>query len=287
MPVVVVTDSSSRLPASLAEHYGILRVPLHLTLPDGRDFREDVDSIPGTIISAPNVTTAGANVAELTDAFRRAVERSRGDGVVAVHMSRQLSGTWSNARLAAQEFDGQVRVIDSRTAGQALGLAVIGAAQAAQRGADRDAVYEAAIRAAASSESLLCVATLENLRASGRISAAGRMLGSALSIKPILHITDGQIQLLERQRTQTKALAKMVEAVVDLAGADPVTLGVQHSLAPEDAGRLHDTLRARIPRVTSSMIVPMGPVLGTHVGPGALGVSLVSGLEPIAEVEGS
>ncbi|MGV9710388.1 DegV family protein [Gordonia sp. NPDC003424] len=279
MPVVVVTDSSSRLPASLADRFGIRLVPLHLRL-DDKDYLEGVDDIPADIISTPGVSTSGANPHEMAEAFEQAIAASDGAGVVGVFMSRRLSGTWGAARLAAERFPGHVRIVDSRSVGLAVGFTAIGAAQAAAEGADRDRVYESAIRQASTVDSLICVHLLDNLRASGRISAAGKMLGSALAIKPILHMVDGALTLRERHRTFSKALDKMVDAAVESADGRPVTLGVQHSQSPELAGEVAEQLRGRLTEVTSEITVDLGPVLGCHVGAGAIGVAIATHLEP-------
>ncbi|WP_026919252.1 DegV family protein [Gordonia shandongensis] len=280
MPVVIVTDSSSRLPASLLDEHAILQVPLHVTTEEGVEYAEGVDEVPADVVADPRVTTSGANLKDLADAYARAWDASDGDGVVAVHMSRRLSGTWSAARLAADEMEGRVRVVDSRSVGLSVGLTAMAAVQAAEAGADRDAVYEAAVRSAATAESLLCVQALDNLRASGRISAAGRLLGSALSIKPILHVADGILTLRERHRTFTKAVGKMLDAVEELAADEPVTVGVQHCQAPEQAAEVLAEVTRRVPSVTASPVVELGAVLGTHVGPGAVGVAIAHGLEP-------
>ncbi|ASR04102.1 DegV family protein [Gordonia rubripertincta] len=284
MPVVVVTDSSSRLPESVTEHYGIRQVPLHVTIED-KDYREGVDHIPEDVVSTPGVTTSGANPSELTEYFESALEASDGAGVVAVHMSRKLSGTWSSARLAAEKFSGQVRIVDSRSVGLAVGFTAVAAAQAAADGADRDRVYESAIRQAATVDSLLCVQQLDNLRQSGRISAAGKIFGSALSIKPILHMVDGTLQLKERHRTFSKALDKMVDAAVESAGGRAVTVGVQHCETPDVAAELLATLRNRLRMVTSELTVDLGPILGSHVGPGSVGIVIASHLDPIEGLE--
>ncbi|GAA1481018.1 DegV family protein [Gordonia sinesedis] len=284
MPVVVVTDSSSRLPAAVADYYGIRQVPLHLNL-DGTDYLEGVDEVPADIVSRTGVTTSGANPHDIAEVLGPAVEASDGAGVVAVHMSRRLSGTWSAARLAAEEYPGLVRVVDSRSVGLGVGFAALGAAQAALGGADRDRVYEAAIRQASTIDSLMAVQRLDNLRNSGRISAASKMLGSALSIKPILNVVDGVLTLSERHRTFSKALDKMIDAAVDFAGDRSVTLGVQHCQAPEVARDVADRLRERVRLVSSELTVELGPVLGAHVGPGAVGVVVATHLEPIAGVD--
>ncbi|MHC3002718.1 DegV family protein [Gordonia metallireducens] len=284
MPVVVVTDSSSRLPEAVTERYGIRQVPLHLTIED-KDYREGVDHIPEDVVSTPGVTTSGANPSELTEYYESALEASEGAGVVAVHMSRKLSGTWSSARLAAEKFSGQVRIVDSRSVGLAVGFTAIAAAQASADGADRDRVYESAIRQAATVDSLLCVQQLDNLRQSGRISAAGKLFGSALSIKPILHMVDGTLQLKERHRTFSKALDKMVDAAVESAGGRAVTVGVQHCETPDVAAEVLATLRNRLRMVTSELTVDLGPILGSHVGPGSVGIVIASHLEPIDGLE--
>ncbi|MFE0749157.1 DegV family protein [Gordonia sp. NPDC058843] len=284
MPVVVVTDSSSRLPRSVTEHYGIRQVPLHVTV-DDKDYREGVDDIPADIVTTPGVTTSGANPNELAEYFEAALEASEGAGVVAVHMSRRLSGTWSSARMAAEKFSGQVRVVDSRSVGLAVGFTAIAAAQAAAGGADRDRVYESAIRQAATVDSLLCVQQLDNLRNSGRISAAGKLFGSALSIKPILHMVDGTLTLKERHRTFSKALDKMVDAAADSAGGRAVTVGIQHCQSPDVAEELRAAVHAKLRVVTSELTVDLGPILGIHVGPGAVGVVIAAHLDPIEGLE--
>lgn len=281
MPVTVVTDSSARLPASLADRYRIVQVPLHVTLPDGTEYLEGVDDIPGEVISMAGATTSGVNPRDLLDTYRAALERSDGDGVVAVHVSRRLSGTWGAARLAAEELGAALRVVDSRAAGMSVGFTALAAAQAAAGGTDRDGVYEAAIRAAATAESLLCVQTLENLRHSGRISAAGHLLGSALAIKPILTIDDGLLALRERQRTMTKAVNRMVAMIAESVGEDAVTIGVQHCSAPEAAVEVLGMITGKLPNVTSSLVVDLGPVLGIHVGKGAVGITVGRGLQAL------
>jgi len=142
-------------------------------------------------------------------------------------------------------------------------------------------VYEAAVREAATIEAMICVSDLDHLRASGRISAASRMLGSALSIKPILHLVDGSLALRERHRTFSKSIAKMVDAACEIAGARPVSIGVQHSDAPEAAEQVMAELLSRIPDVVTAMTTPLSPVLTVHVGTGAVGVTVGSTLTPI------
>ncbi|WP_188489982.1 DegV family protein [Williamsia phyllosphaerae] len=284
MAVVVVTDSSARLPASIRDMYDIRQVPLHVLNGD-QDLAEDVDEIGPELFNDPGTTTSGAVPADLEEAFGRAVEDSDGDGVVAVLMSRRLSSTWSSARLAADRHPGRIRVVDSRSVGIAVGFGAIAAAQAAQTGADRDRVYEAAIRAGSTTESLLCVAQLDNLRNSGRIGAATRLFGSALSIKPVLRMVDGMLVLTEKQRTFSKAVGKMVDAAVEATEGRPVTVGVLHCEAPEAAADITSRLRGRLRSITSLITSDMGPVLSCHVGSGAVGIAVCSEVGPIEGFE--
>ncbi|GAC60598.1 hypothetical protein GSI01S_10_01900 [Gordonia sihwensis NBRC 108236] len=269
------------MPATLLDEHGIGQVPLYLHTEDGAQYAEGVDEIPPDVIGSQKVTTSGANLGDLKRAYAQAWEASQGDGVVAVHISRRLSGTWGAARLAADQTDGEVRVVDSRSVGISLGLTTMAAVQAAENGASRDEVYEAAVRAAATAESLLCVQGLDNLRRSGRISAAGHLLGSALAIKPILHMSDGLLTLRERHRTSTKAVAKMLDAAVELAGDDAVTVGIQHCQNPDLATEVLAQISRRLENITSTIVVDLGAVLGSHVGPGAVGISLGHGLGPL------
>ncbi|MBT0565412.1 DegV family protein [Williamsia sp. CHRR-6] len=280
MTVKVVTDSSARLPAAIRALYDIREVALRLLNGDS-DFAEGVDEVSEEIVSDPATTTSGVSPADITQALARAVADSDGDGVVAVLMSRRLSGTWSAARLAAEAFPGQIRVVDSRSVGLAVGFAALGAAQAAAGGADLDRAYEAAIRTGSLSETLLCVSQLDNLRASGRIGAATKVFGSALSIKPVLRVVDGALVLAERQRTFSKAISKMIDAAVAVADRRPVILGVLDSGAAEVGDDVAQRLCARL-SVRSLIRSDLGPVLSTHVGTGAVGVAICTDLEPIA-----
>src|SRR5947209_17450251 len=139
MPVVVVTDSSARLPEEWRRQWGIREVPLHILI-DETDLRDGVDEIPDNIHEYGHATTAATTPAELTDVFRQALTDSCGDGVVAVHLSGALSGTLNAAESAAAEIGPGVRVLDSRFTGMNTGFIAMAAARAAAGGAGLDAV---------------------------------------------------------------------------------------------------------------------------------------------------
>ncbi|MGA9871345.1 MAG: DegV family protein [Rhodococcus sp. (in: high G+C Gram-positive bacteria)] len=271
MSVIVVTDSSACLSADVANELGVEVAPLHVFV-GGVDLREGVDKIPDGFAADGPVTTAGASPAELTRLYTRALNRSDGAGVVAVHISRGLSSTFDAAHQAASELGDRVRVVDSGAVGMGLGYAVLSAARAAARGESVEAVHDHAVTAAARSRSFIVVDRLDHLRRGGRIGAAAALLGTALAMKPVLHLSEGKLVLGEKTRTSTKALTKMVEAAAGVAGDKRVALTVHHMLCPERADTVAALLADRIPQVGELQIVPFGAVLGAHVGPGAVGV---------------
>ncbi|OZF28630.1 DegV family protein [Rhodococcus sp. 14-2483-1-2] len=280
MTVAVVTDSSSCLPATLAAERGIAMVPLHV-LVDGIDHREGVDDIPEQSTSGKPVTTAGASPGELTEVYAAALERSRGAGVVALHISRGLSSTWEAARQAAEHVGSAVRVVDSASAGMGLGFAVLAAADTAAGGAELDEVYRDAVASSTASRCFIVVDRLDHLRRGGRIGAAAALLGTALAMKPVLHISDGKLVLKEKARTSSKALNKLVDAAVvaatEVCDESGVALAVHHMQCPERAEDVAAMLASRIPHSTSIDVYPFGAVLGAHVGPGAVGVVVAPG----------
>jgi DegV family protein with EDD domain len=274
MGVVVLTDSSSRLCDDDLERWQIRQVPLHI-LCDGADFRDSVDDIPTDIHSRPKTTTAGATPAELGAAYRQALEDSGGDGVVAVHISAALSSTLTSAEQAARQFSGAVRIVNSKATAMAAGYVVLAAARAAALGEDLDAVEAEAVSAANRVRGYVVVHRLDNLRRSGRISRGASWLSSALSIKPVLRIDpDGRLVLAQRVRTATKALDAIIELVAAEVGDRSAAIAVHHienqSAADDIAKKVIDRLSpAEPPTVTD-----MGPVLGVHVGAGAVAICL-------------
>ena len=276
MPVIVVTDSSARLPDDAIAEWGIRVVPLHVLL-DGTDLCDGVDKMPADLYQR-NVSTAGASPSELSAVYRDALADSRGDGVVAVHISTELSSTLGAAQHSAREFDGAVRVVDSRSAGMGTGFVALAAARAARHGDELDAVAEQAESTVPKIHAYLVVQRLENLRRSGRISATAFRLGTALALKPLLRIDGGKLVLAQRIRTTSKAIVAMVEQVLDVVGERRAALAVHHVDNPAGAAEVAATLAGALPGCGPAIVTYLGPVLGAHLGPGAVGVVLA--LEP-------
>ncbi|MEU1545052.1 DegV family protein [Nocardia sp. NPDC005745] len=277
MAVVVVTDSSAGLPAEHLDELDIAVVPLHVLVGD-RAMREGVDPVDIDYAS-DTVTTSAPSPGELREVYERAWERSGGDGVVAVHISRRLSGTWEAGRQAVRDMDAadRVRLVDSLGAGLATGLPALAAARRASGGAPLDVVYDAAVAAAARARTFILVNRTEQLRRGGRLSSAATFFGSELVTKPLLHIVEGRLELREKVRTRSKAYAKLVAAAVDAAGEDGAAVAVQHLGAEDAAQTVAGQLRELVPGMRELIVAEFGPALAVHLGLGALGVLVVPG----------
>lgn len=280
MRIAVVADSSAYLPAGFAERFSVRVVPLHVSVHGRASVPEDeFDSsrLAAAWELKQRVTTSGATAQELAKTYREALE-SGADGVVSVHLSRRLSGTWEAARLAADEVGSDlVRVVDSRSAAMGLGFAALGAAELAATGAGLSAVESRAALIAQRTETLFSVQTLEHLRRGGRMGTAAALLGTALAIKPLLHVHEGRVEALEKVRTTARAHARLLELAVASVGSGPAAVAIHHLAAPEAAQRLAEQLRERVSEQVECVVSEIGPVVGAHLGPGVLGVVLLPG----------
>lgn len=276
MPVAVVTDSTAYLPPEVVARYGIEVVPLYVALA-GRSGREGEEITPDEVARAvatrgQQVSTSRPTPGDFVAAYRRRLGEGA-DRVVSVHLSAELSSTWDAARLAAAQVgEHVVTVIDSRSAAMGTGFAVLAAARCAAEGGDAAQVAAVAERTAARTRTFFVVDTLEHLRRGGRIGAAASLLGTALAVKPVLHVADGQVVPLERVRTSARALARLVQRAVEAAGGPGASFAVHHLAAPERAAKLAAELRRAVPDARELYVSELGAAIGAHVGPGAVGV---------------
>ena len=273
MAVIVVTDSSARLPEDLLAANGIRVVPLHV-LVDGSDLRDGVDEIPADIHDR-QASTAGATPAELCEAYERALVASGGDGVLGVHLSAALSSTFSAAEEAARQLGDRVAVLDSRSAAMGTGFIALAAARAAAGGADLGAVRDVARAAVDRTHAYIVVQRLDNLRRSGRLGGAAAWLGTALSLKPLLRVDNGKLVLAQRVRTASKAVSTMLDQVCGVVGSRSAALAVHHVADPDGAAEIAAALAQRLPACPPAIITELGPVLALHVGAGALAVAVL------------
>ncbi|GAA3848834.1 MULTISPECIES: DegV family protein [Amycolatopsis] len=275
MPVAVITDSTAHLPEGFAERHALRVVPLHVLI-DGVAALDGVEVGAAALAEALGqrriVTTSRPTPGEFAAAFREALEAGA-DSVVSIHLSSEISGTWESAVLAAQEVGPDlVRVVDSRGTAMALGFAALHAARAASAGASAAEVEAAATAAVHCSETLFVVETLEYLRRGGRIGAAAALLGTALAMKPVLHLDDGRIQPLEKVRTMNRATARLVELAEEAARGEPVEVAVHHLASPQRAVELANRIEERLTVVEGCVVSELGAVIGAHTGPGVVGV---------------
>ncbi|HSU37886.1 MAG TPA: DegV family protein [Propionibacteriaceae bacterium] len=275
--VAVVTDSTSSLDPVQATGAHVAVIPLQVVIEDRSRPESEVPAaeVAAALRAGRRVSTSrpapeviGAVYADLAEAGY--------DAIVSVHLSAKISGTCAAAERAAGTAPVPVTVVDSTTLAMAAGFAVLSGAAAAQAGESAEAVADLVRRRAVASTTYFYVDNLEYLRRGGRIGTAAAMLGSALSVKPLLTVTDGVIQAYERVRTESKALARLEElglaALAQAAGqSDRVDVAVHHLDNLNGAQRLVDRLSGRV--VGSDIVVSeVSAVLGVHVGPGTLGI---------------
>ncbi|MEU6404734.1 DegV family protein [Streptomyces sp. NPDC046985] len=272
--VAIVTDSTAYLPPRTMERHGITAVPLTVVLGD-QALEEGTEistrSLAQALQKRRSVTTSRPSPEVFAETYRAAA-RSGATGIVSLHLSAELSGTYDAAVLAAREAPVPVRVVDTGMVAMALGFCALAAARATENGGSVDDAVTAAEKRAGDTSAHFYVDTLDYLRRGGRIGAAQALLGSALAVKPLLQLQDGRIELLEKVRTASKAIARLEEIAAERAGGEGIDIAVHHLAAPERASALADRLRARVSGLADLHVSEVGAVIGAHTGPGLLGV---------------
>ncbi|MBL1098187.1 DegV family protein [Streptomyces coffeae] len=271
--VAIVTDSTAYLPQEAMERHRITAVPLTVVLGD-RALEEGTEisarSLAQALQKRRPVTTSRPSPEMFAAAYRAAAAEGA-TGIVSLHLSAEISGTYDAAVLAAQDAPVPVRVMDSGMVAMALGFCALAAAETADGGGTLDEIVAAAQKRADGTAAYFYVDTLDYLRRGGRIGTAQALLGSALAVKPLLQLDDGRISLREKVRTASKAIARLEELVVERAGQSSVDIAVQHLAAGERAAALADRLRERVPGLVELYVGEVGAVIGAHTGPGLLG----------------
>lgn len=278
--IAVVTDSTAYLPPDVQKRLDIPVIPLNVLW--GEEVLKDgVDIDPPTFyrrLQTAKVmpTTSQPSAGEFVEFFRRVAEEKGTDTIVGAYISSQLSGTIASAEAAKEMLpDLRIEIIDSRSASMGLGFQVMAAAEAARAGASLEEVVAAANRVREHMYILFMVDTLEFLHRGGRIGGGKRFLGTALQIKPLLEL-DGVVEGIEQVRTKKKALARMLELMKARAGTASVhRAAVVHANALEDAHALAEDVKAQL-KPEELYVAEVSPVIGTHSGPGTLGICMVT-----------
>lgn len=277
----MVTDSTASVPAALAEQHGIWVVPLQVVI-GARSYDDGIDpeASPAHVAQALQeflpVSTSRPSAGTVLATYERAVARGA-EAIVSVHLSGEVSATCESAELAAKEAPVPVLVVDTRLVGPGTGYAAVRAAEVAAAGGTAQRAAEAARARAEETTGFFYVDTLEYLRRGGRVGPAAALLGTALAVKPILQLKDGRIAPLDKVRTSSRALAKLEETAVGAAGEDPVDVAVCHLANPERAEGLAHSLAERLAVNLEGRpveVCEVGAVVGAHVGPGLVGVTV-------------
>ena len=278
MAIKVVTDSTSDLPADVAESLGIEVVPLNVHF--GSDVYKDrvnlmSDTFYDKLINGDVLpTTSQPSVGEFIDVYERL--GSDADGIVSVHISEKLSGTMNSARLASQQAnaDCPIEVVDTFQVSMGVGICAMEAAEVANSGGDMNQVILAARNAVTRSQCFFMLETLEFLQKGGRIGKAQALIGNLLKIRPMLMLQEGEVHPLGRERTRRKGIAKLVDTVEELA---PISgLAVMYSTGPDEAQTLAQNVSKFMIEGREPMMLQIGPVIGTYAGPDTLGITLIS-----------
>jgi len=281
--VALVTDSTSYIPKEVREKYPITVVP-QVVIWEGVSYEDDVtmttDQFYTRLRTAKVMpTTSQASVVNMHTAFSTLLEQ--GYEVLGMFVSSKLSGTYQSAVLARDELTSgkdKIEIIDTETVAMALGFEVLTAARAAQDGASMADCKALAKKAHEHTGVYLTVETLEFLHRQGRIGGAQRFLGTALNLKPILAVEGGRIEPVERVRTRSKALERVVEIVVEkCSGKTPIRIATLHADSPNDAKLILDKITPILNPI-ESIFAAVSPAVGANAGPGTVGLAFMAGM---------
>jgi DegV family protein with EDD domain len=275
--VAIVVDTTHYMPRELVEAQGMHEVSLYVNAGDSHE-REidmpDFDAFYERLRSSAQLpTTSQPSIGDFLEVYEPLVEDGR--DIVSIHISGGISGTVESARQAAADLSARkpqrrIEVVDTHSACGMIGLIALAGAAAARAGGDIDTVAARVQQAVAVAKIWFAVDTLEFLRRGGRIGTAQAWLGGALKIKPILTV-EGEITPIERVRTSGRAFERMVDYLRSRHEDGCDAWVVQHIQAPDQAAALVERGRA-IFGSEPAFVSEIGPVIGTHVGPGLLGV---------------
>ena len=273
--VAIVTDSTTAIPDSIAREHNLTVVPLNLIW-DGKSYLDGIEVTPvefyERLVKADTLpTTSQPSVGMFVETYRILIDQ--GYDILAIVISEKLSGTYQSAFQAAEEFPkNRITVVDSKQGSMPLALVVLMTAQAAKRGATLLECTNLAIDLCNRVRTLFVVDTLEYLHKGGRIGGAARLIGTALKMKPILEIKDGEIDSFDKVRTFKKATERVFEvAEAELGKQGSIEyLGIVTANAPTVGDEFLTMAHQRF-HVRNEFVGLISPVIGAHVGPGAVG----------------
>lgn len=281
--VAIVTDSTTYIPDKLTEKHNITVLPLEVIWGD-ETLKDGVDITPAQFYERLQTakimpSTSQVTIPHMQEAFERLVAEDY--EVLGIFISDKLSGTINSAiqgKAAMQSGQELIHIFDSQTTAMAMGFQVLTVARAAQNGANIKDCLALAEKAQANTGVYFAVDTLEFLHRGGRIGGARRLLGTAMKVKPVLSIQDGAVASIESVRTKRKAHARILDIIVEEIGdRSPISLATLQANAIEDANAMLDLAQEKM-SVNEVIRSEVSPVIGTHVGPGTVGLAYMAGL---------
>lgn len=275
--IAIVTDSTAYLPKDVRERLGIRMIPLSVIFGD-ETYREEIDMTADEffvkIKQNPKLpTTSQPSVGEFVDLFT-AIREEGYDAVISIHLSSGISGTYQGAVTAGTMVDGlRVYAYDSEISCMAQGFYAIEAAEMAKAGKMPEEILARLDEMKRTLRAYFMVDDLSHLQRGGRLTGAQAFIGGLLQIKPLLHFENKVIVPFEKIRTRKKAMQRIEELFDEDADKGvPLKAAIIHANQPDEASRWRDELSARYPHV-EFLISYFGPVIATHVGEGALGLT--------------
>ncbi len=276
MTVKIITDSLGDLPEDVTKNLGITVIPIYVLF-GTESFKDGVDLTneqfyKRLVESKTLPTTAVPALGDFISVFEKAAEEA--DELLVITISHKLSGTYETANRAADMVKQKVKikVIDSLHVVMGEGLLVIRAAEAAKEGARLDEIVKLVKSYIPRSETRMAFDTLEYLKRGGRIGAAQAFLGSILKVNPVLGLKDGEVYPVARERSRSKALESLYNFAAGFTKIE--ALAVEDATTPEEADKLAERLHAAFPDVPLYRS-KVGAVIGAHVGPSVIAVSLI------------
>ena len=275
--VAVITDSTAYIPQDLVEEYNIVVLP-QVLIWNGDTMEDGVDILPTEFYQRLEQADEIPTTSQVTiKSFKEAFERLSAEGydILNVLLSDQLSGTIDSAVQACQFCpEANIEIVNSETVAMALGFIVLETARAAAEGASLAACKQLAEELKKRVGVVFAVDTLEFLHKGGRIGGATRFLGTALKLKPILEVTGGRVEAIERVRTSKKAHHRLVELLQERTQEyDAIQVASLHANVLEDAQALLEDAQNHLDKITKTVFTQVSPVVGTHAGPGTVGLA--------------
>jgi len=282
---MIVTDSTANIPPELLNGNPVVSLPLQVIW-GSEIYRDGIDIQPKDFYERLAVDKVMPSTSQVTpEEFKNLYSRliSEGYDILSIHISGKLSGTMASAQQAKRAFpNAKIELVDSNTTSMALGFQVLSASRMAETGGSLAECHSVATAAAKHSGVFFVLNTLEFLHRGGRIGGAQAFLGHMLNLKPLLEIRDGRIEAVERVRTLSKATDRMLDLVEARIKDEPgpIRLCAVHANAPAEADKLLNQAIKRFPSslISDAVISTVSPVLGTHAGPGALGLVYMAGM---------